>query len=385
MAVPAGGHPGAAREQAVISRASLGTLIAALASDYRLIGPTVRDGAILYDEIRGAEDLPEGWSEHQEAGRYRLVRRADRALFGFAGGPGSFKRFLHPPRELLWSARRAAGRLSIEPPEGSPRKLAFLGLRACDLAAMAIQSRVFLGGPRPDAAYEARRRDAFVVAVNCGRSGRTCFCASMGCGPVASDGFDLALTELIDDARHEFLIEVGTEAGGTRLASVPVRAAMPADLEAAADLEARVRGQMGRTLDTAGIRELLQESLTDPHWEDAGLRCLGCGNCTMVCPTCFCTTVEDRTDLGGTRAERVRRWDSCFALDFSHLHGGSVRRSVAARYRQWLTHKLAGWIDQFGICGCVGCGRCITWCPVGIDLTEELAALRAGGGGAGGA
>ena len=81
--------------------------------------------------------------------------------------------------------------------------------------------------------------------------------------------------------------------------------------------------------------------------------------------------------LYGARAERWRKWDSCFTLDFSYIHGGSVRTSAAARYRQWLSHKLATWIDQFGSSGCVGCGRCITWCPVGIDITEEVAAIRA--------
>jgi sulfhydrogenase subunit beta (sulfur reductase) len=106
-------------------------------------------------------------------------------------------------------------------------------------------------------------------------------------------------------------------------------------------------------------------------------RCLGCANCTLACPTCFCASVSDTTDLEGETAARVRRWDSCFTLDHSYIHGGSVRASLRARYRQWLTHKLASWIDQFGVSGCVGCGRCITWCPVGIDITEEVAAIRA--------
>ena len=107
-------------------------------------------------------------------------------------------------------------------------------------------------------------------------------------------------------------------------------------------------------------------------------RCLTCGNCTMVCPTCFCTTTEDVTDLTGDHAERWRHWDSCFDLDFSYLHGGPCAPRARSRYRQWLTHKLGTWHDQFGSSGCVGCGRCIVWCPVGIDITEEAHALRAG-------
>jgi sulfhydrogenase subunit beta (sulfur reductase) len=137
---------------------------------------------------------------------------------------------------------------------------------------------------------------------------------------------------------------------------------------------------MGRQMDTNGLKELLQGNPTHKQWDDVAARCLTCANCTMVCPTCFCTTVEDHTDLTGQTAERVRRWDSCFTLDFSYIHGGSVRTETKSRYRQWMTHKLASWIDQFGTSGCVGCGRCITWCPVGIDITAEVAAIRASPG-----
>ena len=127
-----------------------------------------------------------------------------------------------------------------------------------------------------------------------------------------------------------------------------------------------------------GIRDLLYDNLEHPRWSDTAGRCLSCGNCTMVCPTCFCSTVEDVTDVSGTQAERVRHWDSCFTSEHSYIHGGATRVTTKARYRQWLTHKLASWIDQFGTSGCVGCGRCITWCPVGIDITEEVRVIRDG-------
>jgi len=371
----------AQRVHAVIARDDLQALIDALSGrGYQVLGPTVRDGAIIYDNIARTQDFPVGWTERQEAGRYHLEHRDDGALFGFAVGPQSWKRFLHPPVVSMWTARKGDdGSVAISTSD-EPPKYAFIGVRACELSAIAVQDKVFCEGPYPDVTYGARRRDAFIVAVNCGEAGGTCFCVSMQTGPKAETGFDLALTELLDDSRHDFLVEVGSDAGADMLRGVPHREATQTDLDAAEKIVARTAGQMGRALDTDGIKELLLGNLNHPRWDEVAGRCLACANCTMVCPTCFCTTVEDHSDLTGTSAERVRKWDSCFTMDFSYIHGGSVRKAARSRYRQWMTHKLATWIDQFGTSGCVGCGRCITWCPVGIDITEEAAAIRANPG-----
>ena len=371
----------AQRVHAVIARDDLQALIDALSGrGYQVLGPTVRDGAIIYDNIARTQDFPVGWTERQEAGRYHLEHRDDGALFGFAVGPQSWKRFLHPPVISMWTARKGDdGNFAIDASDDPP-KFAFIGVRACELSAIAVQDKVFCDGPYPDVTYAGRRRDAFIVAVNCGEAGGTCFCVSMQTGPKAETGFDLALTELLDDSRHDFLVEVGSDAGADMLRGVPHRDATQTDLDAAEKIVARTAGQMGRALDTDGIKELLLGNLNHPRWDEVAGRCLACANCTMVCPTCFCTTVEDHSDLTGTSAERVRKWDSCFTMDFSYIHGGSVRKAARSRYRQWMTHKLATWIDQFGTSGCVGCGRCITWCPVGIDITEEAAAIRANPG-----
>jgi len=363
---------------AVISADALQGLIDALAARrYQVVGPTVRDGAIVNDTIAGVGDLPAGWTDRQEAGRYRLEQRADGALFGFAVGPQSWKRFLHPPVETLWTARKDDTGVTIAAVPKTNEKFAFIGVRACELHAIAIQDRVFCEGPYPDVAYAMRRRDAFIVAVNCGEAGGTCFCASMQTGPKAESGFDLALTELLDGDTHEFLVEVGSDAGSEVLAELSHRPASHAQLAAADAVVACTASRMGRSLSTDGLKELLQANPNHSRWDAIAERCLTCGNCTMVCPTCFCTTVEDHSDLTDASAERIRKWDSCFTMDFSFIHGGSVRKSTKARYRQWMTHKLANWIDQFGTSGCIGCGRCITWCPVGIDITEEAAAIRA--------
>jgi ferredoxin len=358
----------------VIERKAFDGLFAALAGrGYTVVGPTVRDGAIVYDEVRRSADLPVGWTDEQDGGHYRLRRRDDEALFGYAVGPHSWKRFQLPPDRLLWSARRdARGALADleEPPTSAPR-YAFLGARSCELHAMGILDRVLLRGGQPDGADRP-----FVVAVNCAQAGGTCFCVSMGTGPVAARGYDLALTEVLEDGRHYFVTDVGSPRGGEVLADVAHAGAAAEDRRRAEAAHARARAQMGRELDTDGIKDLLYRNYEHPRWDEVADRCLTCGNCTMVCPTCFCTSVEDTTDLTGERIERRQRWDSCFTVDYSHIHGGAVRGSARSRYRQWMTHKLATWIDQFGSSGCVGCGRCITWCPVGIDITEEARAIR---------
>ncbi len=356
-------------ESSVIERGDLQALLDALARrGYTVIGPVLRDGAIVYDELQSVDDLPAGWTDEQEAGHYRLRRRQDEALFGYNVGPHSLKRLQLPADRLLWRARlEGNGRLAgvQSPSEDQPSPVAFLGARACELHARQILGRV-IGDD-----------SLFVIAVQCGQAGATCFCASMGTGPEVTAGYDIALTELLDGDRHVFTARAGSERGAEVLAEVPSSSATEDQLAAARAAPARAAAQMGRTLDTDGIKELLYRNYEHPRWDEVADRCLTCGNCTMVCPTCFCTTVEDVTDLAGEGVERHERWDSCFTVDYSYIHGGSVRASARSRYRQWMTHKLATWFDQFGTSGCVGCGRCITWCPVGIDITEEAAAIRA--------
>ncbi len=364
-------------ELAIITRDGLEALLAGLKRrDYRLIGPTLRDQAIVYDDIDGIADLPQGWGDEQDGGRYRLVRREDDRLFGYAVGPQSWKHYLHPPMLSLWRAQKRGQGFEIIASEETLPRFAFLGVRACELNAIAIQDRVFLGGEAVDPHYRQRREGAFIIAVNCSHAGGTCFCVSMNTGPKVEAGFDLALTEIIEGSAHSFLVDIGSAEGAELLAEASPRKASTEDLACAEAVVANTAANMGRTMDSDGLKELLARNLDHKRWDDVAQRCLTCANCTMVCPTCFCTSVEDASDLAGEAVERRRRWDSCFTMDFSYLHGGSVRNSPKSRYRQWMTHKLSNWFDQFGTSGCVGCGRCISWCPVGIDITEEVRAIH---------
>jgi sulfhydrogenase subunit beta (sulfur reductase) len=353
-------------------------LLDALAGQgYRVLGPTLEDGRLIYGGIGQVTDFPRGWTAYQGGGTFRLEPRQDQAWFGFAVGQQSWKQFLLPATQTLWQAHREGSGWRVVPQAEAVPRFAFVGVRSCELQAMGVQDRVFLRGAHVDPTYQARREQAFIVAVNCAHQDPgTCFCASMGTGPRVTAGFDLALTEVLPGDDHFFVVEIGSDRGAEVIRAVPQRTAAPGEIEAANRLVAAVAGNMGRKLDTTGIQALFYGNYEHPRWDEVAGRCLNCGNCTMVCPTCFCHTLEDSLDLSGAVAERRRRLDSCFTVDFSYLHGGSIRATPKSRYRQWLTHKLATWLDQFGCSGCVGCGRCITWCPVGIDLTEEVRAIR---------
>ncbi|MEU2156046.1 4Fe-4S dicluster domain-containing protein [Streptomyces sp. NPDC019396] len=342
-----------------------------------VVGPTVRDGAIVLAELDSAGELPGGWGVELEAGQYRIRRRDDDAVFAHSAGPQSWKTFLHPERVRQWTADRAPdGDLAVR--VDTPRSVAyaFLGVRPCDLRAIRILDRVMTGGRYQDSAYLSRRTGAFLIAVECTEPGATCFCVSMGAGPAVDAGYDLALTEVLDAEGHRFLCRSGSEEGAAVLAALPHRSADDATRTAAAGAVRQAAERMGRSMPPVDLRTLMRDNLEAERWDDVTSRCLSCGNCTMVCPTCFCTTTEDVTDLTGDHAERWSRWDSCYDLDFSGLHTGPVRATPRSRYRQWLTHKLGTWHDQFDSSGCVGCGRCIVWCPTGIDLTEEAHALH---------
>ncbi len=361
----------AAARQWFLAREDFGAMVEAIRGTGRcVIGPTIREDAIVYDEIHAAADLPIGWRDVQTAGRYRLEHGGDTRVFGYSVGPTPWKRFTFPPNLTIAAAHRS-GAIGFDPAVPDAPQVAFLGVRACEIAALAIQDRVFLGGQFTDEDFRARRSAAFIVAVQCTTSASTCFCTSMGTGPEVRGGYDILLTE-IDEG---FVIQAGSPGGAAIVAKLPTRRPSHAEAGAAVDNVESVRTQMGEPLPMAGIADRLKLQLDNPRWAQVADRCVECGNCTMSCPTCFCTSVVEKSAMDGTSSTTERQWDSCFDVAFAKVAGGDFRARPRDRYRQWLTHKFSTWWDQFGSSGCVGCGRCITWCPVRIDVREELVAI----------
>lgn len=346
---------------------------------YEVLGPVVRDGAIAYGEISTCSDLPQGWSDTQEKGYYRIKQEGTGAYFGYAVGPTSWKQFLQLPRRKLWHAEKTDDAVEIVEVMDHVPARAFLGVRSCELHAIEIQDRVFKGSGYRDESYARRRDNTLLIGINCTAPAATCFCTAMDTGPGITSPTDLTMTEVLSGDEHFFLIQSGSEQGNRILQQLPLEPATEKQREqgnASVQAAAKKMAQGPRQFESSDVKELLYRNYESPVWDQVADRCLSCANCTMACPTCFCSTVEDFTDLTGNHAERWEYWDSCFTRDHSYITGGSVRADTSARYRQWLTHKLATWHDQFGSSGCVGCGRCITWCPVGIDITEEVQKIR---------
>lgn len=356
-----------------IKKADLGILIGNLKRSFLLIGPAI-EGEVLTLKEMDPHHLPSGFRDSQSPGHYRHINKRDENIFAFSNGPDSFKRFFHPPlKEVFRFKRTKKGLQMTEPPEKSI-PVAFFGIRSCDVKALKILDMVFSG--LEGTLYHSMRRNSFIIGLNCLYPSENCFCLSLDTGPEIKNGCDMIITEL----KEHLLIESGVE-GIEFLKGIDYEEASKEDFTEKELVIKQCRAMIKRSVNTKDLPLKIYRNLEHPRWSQVSERCLACGNCTQVCPTCFCNSAFDSIDISslkrpeGFSGKRIRVWDSCFSMNFARVHGGNFRPSRRARYRHWLSHKFGYWIDQFGVIGCVGCGRCITWCPVGIDITEELEAL----------
>ncbi len=278
------------------------------------------------------------------------------------------RQFIYPSRQTLFNIDRKTGRHETITPKEAKRRMIF-AIHPCDMHAISVLDRTFLEGFK-DAYYKERREQTLTVVLNCNEACESGFCESMGTGPFLqlADGFDVVLTSKLND----YLVEFGSEEGKRIFENVDsTRSTTSQDFTEKEEIEARARGSFEKKIETGGLPELLMQNLDHPVYKrTAESRCLGCTNCTMVCPTCYCYNIEDTTSYDLQTTKRSRYWDSCQELNFARVHEGNFRSSRKARLRQFVTHKLSTWVEQYGCFGCIGCGRCMTWCPTKIDLTE---------------
>lgn len=347
----------------------------ALSEGFNLLGPTPLNGAVTFGPIRQVSDLPVGFVDEQSPGNWRLTQSGTGSVFGVLHSSCSAKPFLFPPRSTLWRAKKMGATVQLMPVDAPAPKTALIGLRPCDIHAVLVQDKVLAESPIPDPDYQRRREATLLIVVNCTRANPTCFCKSMGGGTRCWEGHDIAITELADQPSR-FLYEAGSDKGRDLLKKCRFDLAHEGDVREAERRMKAAEAMMEKGIDVSDIKDLLYRNAEHPVWQQVGERCFACTSCTQVCPTCFCHTPVDSSTLDTVESTRERVWDSCFGEDFSYIHGGSIRRSISSRYRQWMTHKLAAWQDQFDMLGCVGCGRCITWCPAGIDLRDEAEEIR---------
>lgn len=357
----------------LLPRTEFDSLLTALRSmGAECIGPTVRDHAIVYAPLGSSSELPVGAQDQQAPGSYKLNHGDNNRWFAWANGPQALKPLLFAPEEPLWQVERETdGGLDFQAQIPDVGLTAVIGVRACDLAALALQDQHFINGDNIDQAYASRRQDLILIAVNCTHPAATCFCHASGDGPNASDHYDI----LLDELEEGFAVQSGSVRGKEIIDQLALQPLTPSHEKQITTAHSTAIEQQSRGLPDIDIPALLLQQQESNRWQLIGEKCLSCGNCTSVCPTCFCHHTIDETSLDGRLTTRLRQWDSCFSQDHSYIHGFTLRPDAALRYRQWLTHKFSGWVEQYGRSGCVGCGRCISWCPVGIDVTEEIQLL----------
>ncbi len=330
----------------VIEKNQFSSWLKKLQESFQLIGPVEKEGHFVFSLIEEVNDL---------------VMDYDTTMLG----P---RKFIFLPEEKICTIYQKDQGFTIKKVQDVPGQL-LIGVHSCDLHAILVLDKVFLLKSFQDHNYRLRRENTLIMALNCTKVCPTCFCSSMGTGPFVEldKGFDFLLT----DCGESYLIESFSEKAKDLLLPLNLPQADDSLFKKKEQLFQELKGRFIKNLDTTNLVQTLLENQDHPVWQrTAEERCLGCTNCTMVCPTCFCFNVKDKISFDLKECDRVRYWDSCQELHFAEVHGANYRSSRKARLRQFVTHKLATWVEQFGCFGCIGCGRCMYWCPTHIDLTE---------------
>lgn len=333
----------------VLDKKDLNSFVKKIAKKYEVVGPVRKGKKYTFEKISSVEEMSLDY---------------DTTIL-------PPKKLLLPPKEKLFSFSIEDGVVKIKE-EKEERKTVLFAVHPCDVNAILLLDKVmekdFL-----DPYYFGKRRGMVLIAMNCTQPRENCFCTSFDTGPELKVGYDL----LLSDLGKKYLVEVGTEDGEKLVKGAKLRNAKKEDMKEKKKRINIVKRKIRKAIEIENLEKYLKKNFDHEKWGELKEKCLFCGSCTLVCPTCFCYNVTDFNSHTLRTGERIRNWDSCLTLEFAEVAlGGNFRKERDARIKQRIYHKLDYFKEQFDSLGCVGCGRCIDACVMEIDITEVISAIR---------
>ena len=329
----------------IVRESDLINLLGEWLKEYELIAPVKRDNLVVFDRVDSAGEV----------------------LFNYSNTVKSAKELLLPQSETLFTYNSMDHSASIETHFNDAAPKLLFGVRPCDAKSFLLLDKVFDGERYKDAYYLNRRANTLVVTIGCVQPRTTCFCTSVNGGPFSEDGSDLMLIDIGD----AYVVKVTSDRGAGLLEGAELEDAGEDDLASMKRVIQDAEASMSPKLAIEGRQENLESIFDDPIWGPLTEKCLGCGVCTYLCPTCHCFDIID--EARDSQGERIRLWDSCQFSQFTlQASGFNPRLTNKERLRQRVMHKFSYFPKNYGLTGCVGCGRCIQECPVNLDIRDVL-------------
>lgn len=321
-----------------------------LIKNYRVIAPVDNGKTIRFQEIADSDEIELNYSNTKLAS----------------------KEILFPQTEVLFTVKKKDGKTVIEKPKPIEKDWVVFGVRPCDAKGLENSFKVFASGAHKDRAYLEKREKSIVIGYACESPLSTCFCTSVGGSPSGREGMDILFTDIGD----KYLVEIITQRGESLMEQASgAKQPSKEDLAAAQNIWDTAEKSIKEILNLEGLEEKLDTMFDDPIWDEISQKCIGCGTCAYLCPTCLCFDIQDEETPEGIK--RIRTWDTCqFPIFTLHTSGHNPRPSSKERVRQRIMHKFCYFPQEYGHTSCVGCGRCIRECPVGYDIREVLVKLE---------
>jgi len=320
-----------------------------LINDYQVFAPVKKDGHADFEQIKAGKDV------YLE---YENTKKPAKEIF-------------FPQSEEMFSYCDTGDEVKIEEKLDDSKKVLF-GVRPCDAKSLNMLDKVFNNDLYQDVYYAARRKNSIIVVIGCNEPSTTCFCTSFGIGPMSEEGADIFMI----DTGDSYVVKAVTDKGKEILSSFSnFNEASEEDLQQADKIKEQAVAGITSKIEVTGLKEKLDGMFESSIWDTLHEKCLGCGACAYLCPTCHCFDITD--DAVNAKGERVRNWDSCmFPLFTLHGSGHNPRPTGKERIRQRVMHKFNYFVKNFDEMACVGCGRCIKNCPVNLDIRRVIGLIQ---------